>query len=129
MTKTLVDPGWTWDKPYFYSQALRARDLLFVSGQAAIAPDGTIIGEGDFEAQAHQALANLESVLKAAGAALKDIVKVTVFVTDMRNFPKVVELRKQYFSPPYPADSIVQVQALALPELMIEIEAIAWLSP
>ena len=129
MTKTIVDPGWTWDTPYFYSQALRVRDLLFVSGQAAIAPDGTIIGEGDFEAQARQALANLESVLKAAGAELKDMVKVTIFVTDMRNFPKVVELRKQYFSPPYPADSIVQVQALPLPELMIEIEAIAWLSP
>lgn len=120
-----VDPGWTWDKPYCYSQALRAGDLIFVSGQAAVAPDGTIVGEGDFQAQARQAIANLEGVLKAAGAGLRDIVKVTMFVTDMSNFPAVVELRKQYFSPPYPADTIVQVQSLALPELLIEIEAIA----
>ena len=64
-------------------------------------------------------------MLHAAGVGLKDVVKVTIFVTDMRQFPKVVELRKTYFSPPYPADTIVEVQALALPELMIEIEAIA----
>lgn len=120
-----VDPGWTWDKPYCYSQALRVGDLIFVSGQAAVAPDGTIVGKGDFQAQARQTIANLEGVLKAAGAGLRDIVKVTIFVTDMSNFPAVVELRKQYFSLPYPADTIVQVQSLALPELLIEIEAIA----
>ena len=125
MTKTRVDPGWTWDRPYFYSQALRVRDLVFVSGQAAIAPDGTIVGKGDFEAQARQAFTNLKTVLQAAGSDLEDIVKVTIYVTDMSHFPKVVELRKQYFRPPYPADTIVQVQALALPELLIEIEAIA----
>ncbi len=127
MTKTLVDPGWKWHEPYCYSQALRVGDLLFVSGQAAIGPDGSIVGAGNFEIQAQQAFANLQSVLKAASGTLKDIVKVTIFLTDMGNFPKIVELRKRFFSPPYPADTIVQVQSLALPELMIEIEAIAWI--
>ncbi len=127
VTKTGVDPGWSWDKPFFYSQALRVGDLVFVSGQAAIAADGTIVGEGDFDAQARQAFSNLHAVLAAAGGGLKDVVKVTTFVTDMSNFAKVVELRNEYFSPPYPADTIVQVEALALPELLIQIEAIACL--
>ena|SRR3972149_4151971 len=127
MSKKLIDPGWKWSEPYYYSQALRVEKLLFVSGQAAISPDGTVVGSGNFEEQAEQVLANLESVLKAAGGSLKDILKVTIFLTDMSNFPKIVELRKRYFAPPYPADTVVEVQALALPELLVEIEAIAYL--
>ncbi len=127
MTKTRVDPGWAWDHPYHYSQAFRVGDLLFISGQAAIAPDGSIVGKDDFDAQARQAFANLEAVLRCAGAELRDVVKVTVFLTDVSHFPRVVELRRQYFSPPYPADTTVQVEALALPELMVEIEAVAWM--
>ena len=70
-------------------------------------------------------MANLEAVLQVAGSGLDRIVKVTIYLTDMGNFPKIVELRARYFSPPYPADTIVEVNALALPELEIEIEAIA----
>lgn len=120
-----VDPGWGWDDPFYYSQAIRHGEFLFVSGQAAIGSDGSIVGQGDFTAQAHQVFKNLQEVLQKAGAGLSDVVKVTIFVTDMQNFPTVVELRKQYFSAPYPADTIVQVQALALPELLLEIEAVA----
>lgn len=127
MTKTRVDPGWTWDQPYHYSQALRVGDFLFISGQAAIAPDGSIVGKDDFDTQARQAFANLQAVLRCADAELKHIVKVTILLTDISHFPRVVELRKQYFSPPYPADTTLQVQKLALPELMIEIEAVAWM--
>jgi enamine deaminase RidA (YjgF/YER057c/UK114 family) len=64
-------------------------------------------------------------VLEAGGSSLDRVVKVTIFLTDMANFPKIVELRGKWFTPPYPADSIVQVVSLALPELEIEIEAIA----
>lgn len=128
-TKNRDHPGWSWDETYCYSQALRVDNLVFVSGQAAIAPDGAIVGRGDFLAQSHQAFANLAAVLQAAGCGLEDVVKVTIFLTDMRNFPAVIELRKTYFRPPYPADTIVQVQALALPDLLIEIEAIACIPP
>ena len=121
----VIDPGWRWAEPFCYSQAMRAGDLLFISGQAAIAPDGTVVGRGDFDAQADQALRNLEAVLRTAGGSLRDVLKVTIFLTDMGNFPRVVELRRRWFSPPYPADTIVEVQALALPELMVEIEAVA----
>jgi reactive intermediate/imine deaminase len=112
-------------EPYRISQAIRVGDLLFVSGQAAIDEHGQLVGVGDFDAQAEQAFTNLERVLEAGGSALRHVVKVTIFLTDMSNFPKIVELRGKWFSEPYPADTIVQVAALALPELVIEIEAVA----
>jgi reactive intermediate/imine deaminase len=114
-----------WDSAFRYSQALRVGELVFVSGQAAIGEQGEVVGDSDFMAQGRQAFANLRTVLEGAGSALGRVVKVTIFVTDMSYFPQVVELREQHFREPYPADTIVQVQALALPGLMIEIEAIA----
>ena len=110
--------------PYRISQAIRFGDLVFVSGQAAIDEHG-LVGVGDFDAQAEQAFTNLASVLEAGGSSLRDIVKVTIFLTDMGNFRKIVELRGKWFVEPYPADTIVQVVSLALPELEIEIEAVA----
>jgi len=112
-------------EPYRLSQAMRAGDFLFVSGQAAISPEGELIGIGDFDAQAEQTFRNLESVLDAGSSGLDRIVKVTIFLTDMANFEKIVELRGRWFTPPYPADTIVEVSSLALPGLEIEIEAIA----
>lgn len=112
-------------EPYRLSQGFRVGDLVFVSGQAAIDPEGQLVGVGDFDAQAEQTFRNLERVLQAAGTGLDRIVKVTIFLTDMANFPKIVELRGRWFSEPYPADTIVEVASLALPELEIEIEAIA----
>jgi reactive intermediate/imine deaminase len=112
-------------EPYRLSQAIRVGDLLFVSGQAAISPEGELVGVGDFDAQAEQTFRNLERVLQAGGSGLDRVVKVTIFLTDMANFPKIVELRGRWFSPPYPADTIVEVSSLALPGLEIEIEAMA----
>ena len=84
-----------------------------------------IVGAGDFDAQAEQTFRNLARVLEAGGSSLDRVVKVTIFLTDMANFGKIVELRRRWFTPPYPADTIVEVTSLALPELEIEIEAIA----
>ena len=115
-------------EPYRISQAMRVGELLFVSGQAAIDERGQLVGVGDFDAQAEQAFRNLERVLDAGGSSLRDVAKVTIFLTDMSNFARIVELRGKWFSEPYPADSIIQVSALALPELDIEIEAVAVVS-
>lgn len=112
-------------EPYRLSQAMRVGDLVFVSGQAAISPEGELVGIGDFDAQAEQTFANLRRVLEAGGSGLDKIVKVTIYLTDMANFPKIVELRARHFTRPWPADTIVGVTALGLPELQIEIEAIA----
>ena len=112
-------------EPFRLSQGFRVGDLLLVSGQAAIDEHGAIVGAGDFDAQAEQVFRNLQRVLEAGGSGLDRVVKVTIFLTDMGNFPKIVELRGTWFTPPYPADTIVEVTALALPELELEIEAIA----
>jgi reactive intermediate/imine deaminase len=112
-------------EPFRLSQGFRVGDLVIVSGKAAIDQDGHIVGVGDFDAQAEQVFRNLTRVLEAAGSGLDRVVKVTIYLTDMGNFPKIVDLRGTWFTPPYPADTIVEVSALALPGLEIEIEAIA----
>lgn len=112
-------------EPFLLSQGMRWGELLFISGQAAIGDDGQIVGEGDFDRQAEQAFRNLDRALRAGGSSLRGVVKVTIFLTDMSNFPKIVELRRRWFAPPYPADTIVEVKGLYSPKAMIEIEAIA----
>lgn len=114
-------------EPFLLSQGIRVGDFLFISGQAGYDDNGQIV-KGGFRAQGEQAFRNLERVLTAGGADFKNVAKVTIFVTDMSNFAEVVELRRKYFSEPYPADSIVEVSGLYTPEVMIEIEAIAVLS-
>jgi reactive intermediate/imine deaminase len=112
-------------EPYRLSQGFRVGELVIVSGQAAIDEHGQVVGVGDFDAQADQTFRNLQRVLEAGGSSLDRVVKVTIFLTDMAHFPKIVELRGKWFSQPWPADTIVEVTSLALPELEIEIEAIA----
>lgn len=119
--KTEPDPF----EPFCISQAMKVGNLVFTSGQAALSLDGELVGAGDFDAQATQTFENLQAVLQAAGTDLDRIVKVTIYLTDMAHFPRIVELRKRWFSQPWPADTIVEVSSLALPELMIEIEAVA----
>jgi 2-iminobutanoate/2-iminopropanoate deaminase len=112
--------------PYLLSQGIRIGDLLFVSGQVGIDDAGELVSLDDFEVQADQAFRNLSKVLEAGGSNLDRVAKVTIFLTDMAaNFPKVVELRRKWFTPPYPADTIVEVRSLYRPEVMLEIEAIA----
>ena len=112
-------------EPFRLSQGFRVGDLVIVSGQAAIDEHGELVGVGDFDAQAEQTFRNLSRVLEAGGSSLDRVVKVTIFLTDMSNFEKIVELRGKWFTEPYPADTIVEVTSLALPELEIEIEATA----
>ncbi|MFN2100058.1 RidA family protein [Altererythrobacter sp. MF3-039] len=111
--------------PYAIAPGWKVGGMLYLSGQAAIDEQGAIVGERDFDAQLAQTMANIARVLEAGGSKMERIVKVTIYLTDMANFPKIVEARKQYFTPPYPADTIVEVRSLALPELMVEIDVIA----
>jgi len=110
--------------PYLLSQAIRAGGFVFVSGQAGVGDDGAIVSPGDFDRQADQAFRNLERALKAGGSGLDRLVKVNIYLTSMVHFPKIVELRRKWFSAPYPADTIVEVSALYSPDATIEIEAI-----
>jgi 2-iminobutanoate/2-iminopropanoate deaminase len=121
--KITIDPNPY--EPFRIAQGYRVGEFLFISGQAPIDENGQIVGVGDFDAQAEQVFANLERVLRAGGSSFTNVIKVTIFLRDMSNFPKIVELRGRYFTPPYPADTIVEVTSLYSPDALIEIEAIA----
>ena len=110
--------------PFLLSQGIKFGNLLFISGQAGAGDDGKIVA-GGFRAQGEQAFANLRRALEAGGSSLHDVIKVTIFVTDMSNFKQVVELRRKFFTEPYPADTIAEIKALYDPAALIEIEAIA----
>jgi len=112
-------------EPFRLAQGYRVGDLLFISGQAAIEENGELVGVGDFDAQAKQVFANLKRVLHAGGSSFENVIKVTIFLRGMSNFPKIVELRGRYFTAPYPADTIVEVTSLYSPDALLEIEAIA----
>jgi len=99
--------------------------MLFISGQVALDREGRVVGVGDARAQTRQALENMSAMLAVAGATLGDVVKLTVFVTDMREFPKVQEVRAEYWPTDPPASTSVEVSRLVRDELMVEIDAIA----
>ena len=95
-----------------YSQAVKHRDLVFISGQIPLDPESMEVVSGGIEAQIRQVFENLSAVCAAAGGSLDEIVKLTVFLTDMGDFPHVNTIMGQYFSAPYPARAAVQVAAL-----------------
>ncbi len=99
--------------------------VLHISGHCSQDADGNTVGIGDIKAQTHQVLSNIKKVLEGVGGQMSDIVKVTVFVTDMSMLDDIHRVRAEYFSPPYPASSLVQITRLVRPEYLIEIEAVA----
>ena len=123
-TKSL---GMPWEKEYGYVQAVKVGDTIYVSGQVSHDDRGNIVGLVDMEAQMRQAYANIQKVLAQYGATMENIVDETLFVTDMNTaFAAAVKCRQDIFSgTPVVASTIVQIQRLAFPELMIEIRCIA----
>ncbi|MGA7996158.1 MAG: RidA family protein [Bradyrhizobium sp.] len=117
--------------PPGYSQIVdvSARRFVFISGQTALDRDGNVIGRNDFPAQAAQVFCNLGIALEASGCTAANLVKLTVFLTDMRNLGPYREARNRFFGsvtpPTAPAVTLVEVSKLYSAEFMIEIEAIA----
>ena len=99
--------------------------VLYVSGHVSQDADGATVGKGSMEAQTRQALENIRDVLAHAGGTMDDVAKVTVFVTDVSEISTIHQVRYEFFSPPYPASTLVQVARLIDPDWLIEIEAIA----
>ena len=107
-----------------YSQAVRARRLVFTSGQIAIDPSTNTLVEGGIEVQTRRVLDNISAILSAAGVNMDQVVKTVVFIKDMNDFAKVNEIYAEYFTGNYPARSCVEVSRLPK-DVLIEIEAIA----
>ena len=119
--------GLPWERQYGYSQAVKVGDTIYLSGQVSHDDNGDIVGRGDIEAQMRQAYTNIRKLLEQYGAKMENLVEEVLFVTDMNKaFDAAVKCRKEIFSsPPDIASTIVQIQRLAFPELMIEIRCVA----
>jgi enamine deaminase RidA (YjgF/YER057c/UK114 family) len=109
---------------YSHGIVASARRWLFVAGQVPVDADGNLVGEGDAEAQADQALANLALVIAAGGGDLSGVVKTTVYLTDLADRAAVARARNRFFPDPPPANTLLVVSSLAQPEFRVEIEAV-----
>lgn len=99
--------------------------IVFISGMTSRRPDGSIAGVGDIEAQTRQVCENLKAAVEAAGGALDDICRVDVYVRNMEHFDIIHKVRREYFRPPLPASTMVEVTKMVSPDYLIEISAIA----
>lgn len=127
MERRQVNP-WSWQDRFGFSQAWRvdgAETVVFLAGQGPLSPEGELVGAGDFDAQVRQTFANLATVLEQAGASLESIVKLGVYLTDIATLREYGRIRAELMPGPPPASTAVQVGALAIPGMMIEVEAIA----
>jgi 2-iminobutanoate/2-iminopropanoate deaminase len=118
LTQTAPDPVGP------YNQAIKANGFLFASGQIALIPGTTTMQTETFEAEVRQVMTNVGEVLKAAGSSFSDLVKVTVFLTDMGTFPEFNAIYSEYIPAPYPARSTIEVSQLPKGG-RIEVEVIA----
>jgi enamine deaminase RidA (YjgF/YER057c/UK114 family) len=107
------------------SQAVKAGGWIHVSGQVALR-DGAVVGSGDGEQQAEQCFANIAAVLAEAGARLEDIVKLTCYLTDKNAYAGYAAVRNRLLAAQAPASTVVIIKELLMPELLMEVEAVAW---
>jgi enamine deaminase RidA (YjgF/YER057c/UK114 family) len=115
-------------EPPTYTQAIRvnqAQTILFLSGQVAYTPDGGVAHPGDFKAQARGAYQAIKALVESQGGSIGNVIKLTTFVTDMKYRPDLGAVREEFFGKKGPASTLVEVSALAHPDWLIEVEAIA----
>ena len=124
----IVAPDVAEVEPGLWSNCIRAGDLLFISGQVARPFEGgkTLVGNTEYE-QAKQIFSRIQRICEAAGGSMADIVKMTIFLVDIRKNTEVWRARREFFTGDFPASTLVEVRSLAGPETLVEIETVAYL--
>jgi reactive intermediate/imine deaminase len=119
-----INPAGMTESPN-YSHLVMYDNLMFIAGQVALDGDGNVVGEGDMAAQFRQVLENLKTVLTSEGADFSNVVKITIFTTSVDALRENIAIRGEYFGDFAPASTLVQIDRLARPVFLLEIEAIA----
>ena len=130
MPREIIQPATIVDPRPRYSQGIKTAggSLLFIAGQTSVDATGQIVGAGDITRQAEQVFQNLRAVLEAAGASFDDLVMTTTFLTDIRYRAPFSDVRARYYRRGAPASTLVVVQSLAQPDLLVEVDGIAVIS-
>jgi enamine deaminase RidA (YjgF/YER057c/UK114 family) len=128
MERTYLEPAGIAPPPEPYSHAIRCGETLYIAGQVAFDEDNNVVGIGDARAQAERVWHNIRLACEAAGGTLADVVKITIFLKDIRHAPAEISVREKLFEPGrYPICTLVQVANLGLDDLLMEVDAIAHL--